>query len=344
MQALRKSAPEFGLELVDVPAATARPGEALVEIEAAAICGSDIHIYDWSGGYEAMAAHMPLTLGHEMAGRIVSLPEGASGLEVGQPVTIAPSVPCGTCEYCTTDRIEFCATRRAMGINSDGGFARYISVPPSHCLPLPPGVDVELAALVEPLTVGYEAASKAGVKAGDDVLVLGPGFIGQGIAVFARRMGAKRVVVVGHDDALRLGVVRSLGFDLTVDVAEMDLRDAVAAMGIKEFDVVIEATGVPATVTQGLGLLRKEGVLVVAGIHPRPLQLDLTLLVRQRHQLRGTQRAPREVWHKVLAALAEDPEMFRSMISDRMPLGEGLAAFELARTRQASKIVLDPAV
>ena len=123
------------------------------------------------------------------------------------------------------------------------------------------------------MTVSAEAVDTGGVSPGDRVLVLGPGNIGQGIALFASAAGAAEVVIVGKDDAPRLECLRRMGFPATVDVGERALEEALAPyLADGRFDVVIEATGVPAIVQQGLDVLRKRGVLVVCGIHPRPGQ------------------------------------------------------------------------
>ena len=152
-----------------------------------------------------------------------------------------------------------------------GGFARYVTMPAGNCLPLPEGVDTELGALTEPLGVGCEAVLTGEVGLGDTVLVMGPGTIGQAIALFARAAGAGRVLVAGRADEPRFDVMRQLGFDDLLDVAEAPLLDLVmAATGGHKVDVVIEATGHPPTIVDGLGVLRTAGVLVVAGIHPGP--------------------------------------------------------------------------
>jgi threonine dehydrogenase-like Zn-dependent dehydrogenase len=175
------------------------------------------------------------------------------------------------------------------------------------------------------------------------VLVLGPGTIGQAIALFARLAGAARVIVAGRADAPRFEVLRALGFADLVDVAEGPLQEQVLALtGGRAVDVVLEATGVPQSLNEGLGVLKKGGVIVAAGIHAAPLTLALTDFVRMRHQLRASHGAERRTWDRVLAHLGRDPEGFRPMITHRMPLERGLEGFELARQRAASKVILTP--
>ena len=339
MLTLRKTKPGFGLDLFDgadapEPSAT----DVTIRVENAGICGSDVHAYEWTDGYGFMAPHLPIAMGHEFAGRIVKA-GAASVLPEGTRVTVMPGVDCGVCTNCRRGNTRNCLSRAAIGLTRNGGFGRYVTVPAANVLALPDSVDTELGALTEPLCVGAEAVLTGEVGLGDTVLVMGPGTIGQAIALFARAAGAGKVYVVGKADGPRFDVVRALGFIDILDVAEAPLAELLAGTKV---DVVIEATGYPPSVTDGLGVLRKGGVLVVAGIHPGPLTLPLTDFVRNRHQLRATHGCERPTWDKVLTLLGRDPESFRPMITHRLPLERGIEGFELARQRAASKVMLRP--
>ena len=339
MLTLRKTEPGFGLDLFDGaeapdPSAT----DVTIRVENAGICGSDVHAYEWTDGYGFMVPHLPIAMGHEFAGHIVKAGAAAVLLE-GTRVTVMPGVDCGVCANCRRGNARNCLSRSAIGLTRDGGFARYVTVPAANVLALPETVDTELGALTEPLCVGAEAVLTGEVGLGDTVLVMGPGTIGQAIALFARAAGAGKVYVVGKADGPRFDVVRALGFADILDVAEAPLAEL---LGGTKVDVVIEATGYPPSLTDGLSVLRKGGVLVVAGIHPGPLTLPLTDFVRNRHQLRATHGCERPTWDKVLTLLARDPEGFRPMITHRLPLSRGIEGFELARQRAASKVMLRP--
>lgn len=343
MLTLRKTKPEFGLDMAEAPEAAAPgPGEVMLRVENAGICGSDVHAYEWTDGYGFMVPHLPVTMGHEFAGRVIARGTGVS-LAEGTPVAVMPAVSCGACANCARGDLRNCFNRRAIGLSMPGGFAKHVTLPASSCLPLPDALDTELGALVEPLTVGCEAVLTGEVGLGDTVLVMGPGTIGQTIALFARMAGAGRILVSGRADGPRFDVMRELGFHDIIDVAEGTLEDQVlAATGGRKVDVVIEATGYPPSINDGLGVLRTGGVLVVAGIHPGPLTLHLTNFVRARQQLRATHACDRPTWDKVIAAMAREPETFRRLITHRLPLERGLEGFELARQRAASKVMLQP--
>lgn len=343
MLALRKKEPARGLVLeeLDEPSDLA-PGEVLVEVDAVGICGSDVHVYEWTSGYDWMRQALPVTLGHEFAGRVVARAPDVEDVPVGQRVTVWPSSGCGRCRNCLSGEIENCLRKRTVGLARDGAFARRVAVPATGCFALPDHLDAELAALTEPLCVGARAVEVGDVRLGEAVVVLGPGTIGQAIAMFARRSGAGPVIVVGRDDGPRLETVRRLGIAHTIDVAHEDLATAVAAITGGKVDKVFEATGVPASIRDGLGLLRKGGAIVATGIHAAPLEINLTDLVRNKHQLRGSHGSRPRTWDAVLRVLSESGEEFRPMITHRIPLSEGIEGFELARRKVASKVMIEP--
>lgn len=339
MQAIQKTRPGFGLELREVPEPSSpAPGEVLIEVAAAGICGSDLHIYEWTGGYEFVTPAMPVTLGHEFAGRVAAAGPGVTTLKAGDRVTVMPSVTCGVCAACQARDFDRCLTRTGIGMTRPGAFARRVLAPALNCVRLPDSVDDELAALAEPLTVGARAVESGEIKRGDRVLVMGPGTVGQTIAVMARAAGAE-VTVVGKDDADRLACLKALGFARLVDLKDRPLADSV---GPEKFDVVFEATGTPATINHGLGLLRRWGILVVCGIHASHAPVDLNRLNREQLQIRGSNRASRATWDRVVEVLAAEGGRLRPMITHRLPLERALEGFELARQKIASKVMLLP--
>lgn len=345
MLALRKTAPAPGLTLQDIPEpGKPGPSEVLLEVAAAGICGSDLHLDDWQPGYEFMAASMPVTLGHEFCGRVRAAGADVHGFEAGQLVAVVPVIACMACANCLRGDPALCLHRRALGVTLDGAFARYVRAPAANCIPLPSNLDPALGALLEPLCIGDHANIVGEVGFGDTVVVLGPGTIGQAAARVARWRGASRVVVAGLNDGSRLETARAVGATHTIDLAETpDLVAQFRAItGLDAADVVIEATGHAASVTEGQRLLKKGGVLVVAGIHAAPASLDLVALVRQRQQIRGAHSSLRSSWDLMARRVADEPESVRAMVSLQLPLADALEGFARCRRRDVSKVILQP--
>lgn len=343
MLALQKTRSAEGLSLVDVPEPEAPgPGEFLMEVAATGICGSDLSIEKWSPMYEAfMGTKLPVTLGHETAGRVIAIGEGVAHPSVGDRVVINPAVACGHCAMCKAGDPIACTNRQAIGMVRNGAFARLVKVPAAYAFRLPDNVPIELGALVEPLSVSTHALITAGMAPGKSVIIFGPGPIGQGAAAIARHMGAPKVTVVGMSDSARFDVLRRMGFTSLVDMAEEGATAQLSAVGAG-FDIAIEATGVSSVIDSALAMLNQEGVLAIAGMSENPAQFDVLRLVRNRLQIRGVSRIPPSVYPAVLDALAMDPESFIPLITHRMPLSQATEAFRLAREGEASKVLLIP--
>lgn len=172
MQSLRKLKPGHGLVLQDIPLPPApAPGEVLIKVQSAGVCGTDLHIDEWTASYHFLAPALPVTVGHEFSGVIAALGDGVTGLAPGQLVAVRPSVVCGHCEACRAHQPDACLTRRGIGVLRDGGFSPYTLVPARNCVRIPCGVDAEVAAMTEPLTVSHEAVRTGGVKPGGMELV-----------------------------------------------------------------------------------------------------------------------------------------------------------------------------
>lgn len=343
MLALRKTSPAHGLQLQETAPGIPADDEVLVRVEATGVCGTDLHIDAWTNSYHFMTPTLPVTIGHECSGTVVAAGAKVQGLEVNQRVAIRPSVVCGVCKACVEGQPDLCVTRRGVGVTRDGAFAEWVCVPARNCVVVPTDLDPKIAALAEPLSVSWEAVRTAGVQPGDRVLVLGPGNIGQGIALFAREAGAQEVVVAGHGDAARLDVLRQLGFDQLLDFAEQPMAATLAQLGQERpFDVVIEATGAASVMAPALQALKAHGVLVVTGIHPAPVAIDLTALVRKHQQIRGSYRAPEAAWPEVVAYMSRHAAMLRHMVTHSVPLSRSLEGFAWAREKVATKVMVVP--
>ncbi|MBC7284691.1 alcohol dehydrogenase catalytic domain-containing protein [Hoeflea sp.] len=344
MLALRKMEASPGLALLDTPEPDTVSGtDVLIAVEAVGICGSDLHVDDWSSGYDFMVPLLPVTLGHEFAGRVIAVGPQVTSVKPGQRVTAWPSAPCGVCRACKTGTPQNCSDKQTVGLYRNGAFAAKVIARETGVFELPESVDFELGALAEPLCVGARAVRVADVRPGQKVVVLGPGSIGQAIAIFARQAGAHSVAIAGHDDAPRLEVLSQMGFDESFDLARPGGRDDLLAR-CAGADIVFEATGHASSIADALELLAMEGTLVLTGIHAEQASLDLLQVVRRKLQIRGSHGTRREDWTHVLRTLAHFGEAIRPMITHRLPLSRALEGFGLARTRNASKVILLPQI
>lgn len=345
MLAVRKIGPHPGISLEHVSEPKDLDAdEVLIEVAAAGICGSDVHVYEWTDGYEFMRSRLPITLGHEFSGHIVKTGSGVTGLEEGDMVSAMPTSSCMRCTHCVGGEPHLCLHRRTVGLTQDGAFSRFVKVPWTSCVHFAPGTEPALAALIEPLGVGDNAASVGEVTAGDTVVVLGPGTIGQAAARAARWRGATCVIVVGMHDEVRLITAAAMGATHTLDLAESSsFQEAVLAInGGRPVDVVIEATGRGSSITDGLSVLKRGGILVSAGIHEMPVSFDLTAFVRNRQQIRGAHGSHRRSWEVIARRIMQDPEAVRPMVSIELSLKDAKEGFERCRARDVSKVILRP--
>ncbi|WP_244430404.1 zinc-dependent alcohol dehydrogenase [Roseivivax halodurans] len=344
--ALRKTEPAFGADLVETSVSDRSLASDEVEIEvlAAGICGSDLHAFAWDKGYEFMRPLLPVTIGHEFCGTVRGLGDAVTddrSLAVGDQVVCWPTVPCGACWACQEGEPLGCEARRIIGLHRDGGFCARVRVPAANCLAVPPGMPPDVAALAEPLAIAIHAADLAEFKAGSRVVVLGPGPIGLAAAWIAAQEGA-RVLLVGLDDSQRLKLARGMGIEDVADLSEGSLADHVQEAFGGKVDRVIEATGAPASVEDGLLVLRPRGVLVAAGIHSGQCSIDLADFVRGKKQIRGAHDTTERAFRRAIDLLDRQGDALGRLISHRLPLRDALRGFELARGKTAMKIILYP--
>lgn len=338
MLALQKVRPGTGVEFtrIEQPDNVAT-GEVLIRVHSAGICGTDLHIAQWTPGYESMENAMPVTLGHEFSGTIERVGLDVPVEAMGTRVTARPSTTCGQCDPCLKDDEDNCTSRRGIGIGRNGAFTSYVCVPYSNCHKLPDSIDMDVAALTEPMTVCAEAVATAEVAADQTILVIGPGFIGQGIAILARSRGAN-VIVMGRDDRPRLDRLRAAGFEHLIDTSDVEMETALSEFA--PFDAIIEAAGVPTLVAATMPFLKKRGIFTIVGIHPEPAEINLTSLVRMHQQIRGSYRAPIASWDGVISFLDGHQDLMRNLISHTLPLSNALDGFQAAQDHTASKVIL----
>ena len=348
MRALRKTAPEPGAELVELPVPEPAQGEVLIRVDAASICGTDLHIHrwdDWAGA--RMADSVPFTFGHEMAGTVVGTGAGETHLSPGDFVSVETHLFCGHCRLCRTGRAHICENLRIVGVDADGAFAEYIVVPAKNAWLVDRRIPVEVASIQEPFGNAVHTAFGSDGSAEiptATVVVLGCGPIGLFAVAIARAAGARQVVAVEPND-FRQDLAKRMGADVVVDPSDEDPVEAVlAATDGHGAEVVWEMSGVPDVIRQGTRMLAGGGRMALLGLPTRPVELDLTdqVIFKEARVFGVTGRELFKTWQQTSALLASGMVDVTPVITHRFPLERFEDAFETLVSGRSGKVILLP--
>lgn len=343
MIALVKTKIGKGLSIVEMDNPTPGFGEVLVKVVATGICGSDVHVYQWTPGYEWMESRMPLILGHEVVGTVTGVGDGVTSLKIGDNVVCLPGIGCGECELCKKGKIAICKKKELIGLHKNGSFAEYVTLPESACYNVGAPPDLNVFALAEPLTVSARAVKRAGNLFGKNVAVMGAGVIGLGVAYFASRAHA-RVWMFGKDnDVEKFEIAKLLEIDGCLNVDQENLDDLWQKVTNKKgFDVVFDCTGVSSLIQDCINMTKIAGRIVALGIYSSPVRIDLSGMVRQEKELITSYGYTREIFEGVVKKISDSPQVYRKFITHTLNLRDGLEAIELASTGKTGKILLIP--
>ena len=346
MQAVVKERRGPGAALREVPVPRPGPGELLVRVKAASICGTDLHIFRWDPWAEENVRVTPLVFGHELGGEVVArgdAPPGVAGaprIEIGQLVGAESHIVDWTCYQCRTGRQHVCRNLRILGVQIPGAYAEYVVIPEVNAWPSD-GLTPEVAALQEPMGNAVHAMFVEEV-AGQTVAVLGSGPIGLMAIGIARLAGAARVFATDVNPE-RLALATRMGAEVTIDAREdvaLRLHDETGGNGV---DVVLEMSGAASAIHQGFAAVTNGGRISLLGIPPGPLPVDLSReVIFKGVRVYGiTGRRMFETWYRTRALLDEgfDPT---PIISHRLPLADFAEAFDLVASGHAAKVVLLP--
>ncbi|HSB39780.1 MAG TPA: L-threonine 3-dehydrogenase [Gaiellaceae bacterium] len=344
MPALRKAGPEPGLHLVEVPVPVPEPDEVLVRVEAASVCGTDLHIERWDEWAQRRITP-PLTLGHEFAGTVVEAGRQVRGAEPGDYVSAESHVTCGACFHCRTGNAHMCERTRILGVDRDGAFAQYVAIPESVVWKndrskLPP----EIATLQEPFGNAVFATGEQELT-GRSVAVLGCGPVGLFAIAIARASGAA-VVLAADRTVFRLDLARRMGASAVVDVGAVQdeagwFLEHHEGLG---FDVVFEMSGAGRAVADAFRIARNGGKVVLFGIPDRPVEIDVAeALIFKNLQVQALSgRKIFETWYRTRWLLESGVVDLRPLITHQLPLERFEEAFRALEAGEACKIVLHP--
>ncbi len=299
------------------------PGEVLVAITRAGICGSDIHILHGRNPF----ARYPRIIGHELAGRVAAIGAGVTGLAVDQPVVIDPVVSCGQCYPCRIGRSNVCSKLEVIGVHRDGGFRRHLTAPAANVIPIPAHLSPAIAALAEPFSIAANVTSRTGLTGEDTVLIFGAGPIGLTILLVAKMRGARAIIV--DPEASRLERARGFGADVVINPNETDVAAAVK----DENDglgptVVIDGAGVPALLDLACRVASPAARIGLLGITTEPSTLVQQMIVGKELTIAGS-RLNRRLVPQVVEWLASGKIDAAAMITQTFAADDALAAFEL---------------
>lgn len=344
MKAIAKIERRAGLNLIEIAKPKPADGEVLIEIKAAAICGTDIHIFDFDVWAETRIKNLPLVLGHELAGVVVEKGKAVKKIKIGDRVALESHIYCGACPTCLHKEFHICDNVKILGINTNGGFAKYISAPEKILFKIDFELYWETMALMEPFGNALYCASPSGEKlSGKKALIIGDGPAGILAAIASRALGAENILLLGINP-YRLAIAREMNFDvLNVLDGEVENKVFSQTRGTK-FDIGFEMSGSEIGFHQLLKLVRKGGRISAFGLIPGNISLNLTdEVIFQGITICGIngRRIP-ETWNLAKKLLRENKVDFSRLITHWFALDQFKEAFGLMKRKECGKIILLP--
>src|SRR3954470_11950563 len=339
MHALVKQHAAPGLELREIPKPAVGPNDVLIRVKRTAICGTDVHIYNWDA-WAQKTIPVPMAVGHEYCGEVVEVGSEVSGFKPGDRVSGEGHVTCGHCRNCRAGRRHLCRNTVGVGVNRPGCFAEYVVIPAFNAFKLPSAIDDEIAAILDPLGNAVHTALAFDVV-GEDVLITGAGPIGIMAAAIVRFIGARNVVITDVND-YRLELARKMGATLALNVTRDSLDDAMKQLGMQEgFDVGLEMSGNAAAFRDLLRTMHHGGSVALLGLPPNEVAIDWNDVIFKGLNMRGIYgREMFETWYK-MAALLQAGLDITPVITHHFPIQEFQRGFETMGSGQSGKIILD---
>jgi threonine 3-dehydrogenase len=338
MKALVKAKPERGIWMQDIDPPTVGHNDVLIEITKTAICGTDIHIYQWDD-WAQNTIPVPLTAGHEFCGRIVECGSEVKGFEIGDRVSAEGHITCGVCRNCRAGRRHLCMNTLGVGVNRPGAFAEYLSVPAFNVFKLPDSITDDMASILDPLGNATHTALSFDLV-GEDVLITGAGPIGIMATAIARYAGARHVVITDVND-YRLELARQMGASMALNVTRESIDGAMQELGMVEgFDVGMEMSGNGQAFEDMLRTMHHGGKIALLGILPEHTGIDWDAVIFKGLTLKGIYgREMFETWYK-MSSMLQSGLNIDPIITHHFPIDEYLPAFDLMESGQSGKVIL----
>lgn len=340
MKAIVKSKPEKGIWMVDVPVPTIGPNDVLLKVKKSAICGTDLHIYKWDE-WAQQTIKTPVIIGHEFMGVVVDTGSEVSKVKIGERVTVEGHIACGFCRNCRRGRQHICDHTIGIGVNRNGGFAEYVSVPASNVLHVDTKISDELMSIMDPLGNATHTALSFPLL-GEDVLITGIGGpIGAMAAAICKFAGARNVI--GTDlSKYRRGLARKMGATRVVDPTKESIKEAMEKHGmVAGFDIGLECSGSPIAFNDMVNHMYNGGKISLLGLLPQSTQINWSKFIFKGLTLKGIYgREMYETWYQMEMMLTSGLDI-TSIITHRFPSDDFQRAFEIMEAGNSGKIILD---
>ena len=339
MKALIKDKPKRGATLTDLPVPKIGENDLLVKVHAAAICGTDIHIYQWSE-FASSRVKLPFLFGHEFSAEVVEVGKNITHFRKGDRVAAETHIPCGHCYQCTTGLQHVCKDMKIIGVHTDGAFADYALLPAVCAWKLDPAISYEIGATMEPFGIGVHALSKT-KPAGKKVIVFGCGPIGIYAQMVAKMSGAEYVIGVDVTPE-RLDLARKMGTDIILNAKEVNVVEEVSKIskGLG-MDIVVELTGNKGIVNDASKTLRRGGDIVLVGLFSGAVEWDLVnnVIYKEANVYGVTGRIMWDTWWTAQSILLSGKMDVTPVITHYFDLKDFDQALQLAESATTGKIV-----
>jgi len=339
MRALVKSEPAPGLVMREVPVPEPGPNDVLIRIHKSAICGTDMHIWDWNA-WAQKTIPVPMHVGHEYVGVIECVGSAVKGYKGGERVTGEGHIVCGRCRNCRAGKRHLCPHTVGVGVNRPGSFAEFLSVPAENVFPVPDSIPDDIVSIFDPFGNAVHTALSFNLV-GEDVLITGAGPIGIMAAAVCKHVGARYVVITDIND-YRLKLAEKMGATRAVNVAKEDLKQVMTSLGMTEgFDVGLEMSGSAQAFRSMLDSMSNGGRAALLGLLEDGTGIDWGKVIFKGLFLKGIYgREMFETWYKMTALLQSGLDI-SPIITHRFPIDDFKKGFEVMGSGMSGKVVLD---
>jgi len=347
MKALAKLKAEPGIWMTDVPKPSIGPNDVLIKIKKTAICGTDLHIYNWDQWAQANIKP-PMHVGHEFVGEIVEKGALVTGLDIGDRVSGEGHITCGYCRNCRGGREHLCPNTKGIGVNIPGAFAEYLAMPARNVFKIPTEIDDDLVSIFDPFGNAVHTALSFDLI-GEDILITGAGPIGIMAAAVCRHVGARHIVITDISD-YRLKLAKKMGATIALNVRDIaqdcqaidaKLRETMQSLSMTEgFDIGLEMSGNNNAICSMIDMMNCGGRIAALGLAGKRLSINWDKVVLRGLHVKGIYgREMFETWYKMITMLQSGLDISK-VITHRLPVDDYIKGFELMKSGECGKVVL----